>query len=62
MKCRACDKPLSPSEIVWIEGEDHEMWPTFGRYEELCGKCKSVAFSLVRGDYDAVYGTRSFDG
>jgi uncharacterized protein YegJ (DUF2314 family) len=39
-RCKACDKVLKTKEFVWRE--DISDW------EDLCGKCKSISFTLLR--------------
>lgn len=33
MRCRACDKPLKSSEIIWRQD--------LGQHEDLCRKCRN---------------------
>lgn len=44
MRCKACDKVLEESEILWR--------PTIEQWEDLCRTCRYIVFSSSPGSID----------
>lgn len=45
-RCKACDNPLSESEIIWRED--------IKQHEELCRKCRAEVYDLSIDDIETI--------
>lgn len=46
MKCKACDKSMTPTEAKWVDEHPIGGWE-INNFETLCNRCLSIAMLYV---------------